>query len=39
MLALPADPDWHNGPAFVTVFGFLPRLLAASLTAYWAGSW
>ena len=37
VIALPADPAWHNQTAFVTVFGFLPRLLAASLTAYWAG--
>jgi uncharacterized integral membrane protein (TIGR00697 family) len=37
VLALPADPDWHNGPAFQLVFGFLPRLLIASLVAYFAG--
>src|SRR5579875_3158689 len=37
VLALPADPDWHNGPAFAAVFGFLPRILVASLIAYWAG--
>ncbi len=37
VLALPADPDWHNGPAFAAVFGFLPRILIASLIAYWAG--
>lgn len=37
VIALPADPSWHNQEAFVTVFGFLPRLLAASLVAYWAG--
>ncbi len=37
VIALPADPSWHNQPAFLTVFGFLPRILVASLTAYWAG--
>jgi queuosine precursor transporter len=37
VIALPADPSWHNQAAFITVFGFLPRILAASLTAYWAG--
>ena len=37
VLALPADPAWHNGPAFAAVFGFLPRILIASLIAYWAG--
>ncbi len=37
VIALPADPAWPNQQAFVTVFGFLPRLLAASLIAYWAG--
>ena len=37
VIALPADPSWHNQVAFITVFGFLPRILAASLTAYWAG--
>lgn len=37
VLALPADPGWHNQAAFQTVFSFLPRLLAASLLAFWAG--
>ena len=37
VIALPADPSWHNQQAFITVFGFLPRILAASLVAYWAG--
>ncbi len=36
-LALPADPGWHNQQAFTTVFGFIPRILAASLAAFWAG--
>lgn len=37
IIALPADPNFHNQQAFITVFGFLPRLLIASLTAFWAG--
>jgi queuosine precursor transporter len=37
VIALPADPEWHNQAAFVTVFGFLPRILVASLIAFWAG--
>jgi len=36
-IALPAAPGWPNQAAFTTVFGFLPRIFAASLTAYWAG--
>jgi queuosine precursor transporter len=37
VIALPADPEWHNQAAFITVFGFLPRILIASLIAFWAG--
>lgn len=37
VIALPADPEWRNQQAFLTVFGFLPRILIASLIAYWAG--
>ena len=37
VIALPADPAFHNQQAFITVFGILPRLLAASLLAFWAG--
>jgi len=36
-IRLPAATGWHNQQAFTTVFGFLPRILAASLIAYWAG--
>src|SRR5258707_7375234 len=35
-IALPAAPGWHNQQAFATVFGFIPRILAASLIAFWA---
>ena len=37
VIALPADPEWHNQAAFVTVFSILPRILVASLIAFWAG--
>ena len=37
VVALPAAPGWHNQAAFATVFGFIPRLVIASLIAYWAG--
>ena len=36
-VALPPAPGWKNQVAFATVFGFIPRLVAASLLAYWAG--
>jgi queuosine precursor transporter len=34
---LPPAPDWHGQAAFQTVFDFVPRLVAASLIAYWCG--
>jgi uncharacterized integral membrane protein (TIGR00697 family) len=37
VIALPPDPEFHNQQAFVTVFGILPRILVASLVAFWAG--
>ena len=37
VVALPPDPEWHNQDAFATVFDFVPRLVIASLIAYWAG--
>jgi uncharacterized integral membrane protein (TIGR00697 family) len=37
VIALPPDPQFHNQAAFVTVFGILPRILIASLIAFWAG--
>jgi queuosine precursor transporter len=36
-IALPPAPGWHNQQAFATVFGFIPRILAASLIAFWSG--
>jgi uncharacterized integral membrane protein (TIGR00697 family) len=37
VIALPSAPGWRNQEAFSTVFGFIPRILAASLIAFWAG--
>lgn len=37
IVALPAAPDWPNQQAFATVFGVVPRLVIASLIAYWCG--
>src|SRR5258708_4574422 len=37
IIPFPADPDFHDQQAFITVFGILPRLLIASLIAFWAG--
>lgn len=36
-VALPPAPDWPNQRAFETVFHFVPRMVIASLAAYWAG--
>lgn len=36
-VALPPAPGWHNQEAFSAVFGFIPRILAASLVAFLAG--
>jgi uncharacterized integral membrane protein (TIGR00697 family) len=37
VIALPSDPQFQHQQAFVTVFGILPRILVASLAAFWAG--
>lgn len=37
IIALPASPEWKNQAAFDTVFGIIPRILAASLISFWAG--
>jgi len=34
---LPASPEFKNQQAFATVFGIIPRILVASLIAFWAG--
>ena len=37
VVALPPAPDWPNQQAFATVFNFVPRLVIASLAAFWCG--
>lgn len=37
IIALPSDPSWANQQAFIAVFGFLPRILLASLAAFLLG--
>lgn len=37
VVALPPAPEWHGQAAFEQVFHFVPRMVAASLVAYWAG--
>jgi queuosine precursor transporter len=34
---LPAAPDWPNQQAYESLIGFIPRIVAASLVAYFAG--
>ncbi len=34
---LPPAPGWPNQQAFATVFGFVPRMVVASLVAFWCG--
>jgi queuosine precursor transporter len=36
-VAMVADHGWHNQQAFETVFGLVPRFVAAGLIAYWVG--
>ena len=36
-IALPPAPGFVHQQAFQTVFGFIPRILAASLIAFWCG--
>jgi queuosine precursor transporter len=37
IIALPPAPEWKNQGAYETVLGSMPRIVAASLIAYWAG--
>ena len=37
LVALPPAPNWPHQAAYETVLGFMPRLVVASLIAYWAG--
>src|SRR5207248_10225200 len=34
---VPPAPEWHNQAAFATVFNFVPRMVVASLIAFWGG--
>jgi uncharacterized integral membrane protein (TIGR00697 family) len=37
VIALPPAPDWPHQAAYETVYGSTPRIVAASLAAFWAG--
>lgn len=37
VVALPPAPDWTNQAAYETVFGQVPRIVLASICAFWAG--
>jgi queuosine precursor transporter len=37
VVALPPAPEWTNQQAYEIVLGSMPRIVAASLIAYWAG--
>ena len=34
---LPATKDWTNQAAYEAILGFVPRIVLASMTAYWCG--
>ena len=37
VVALPPAPSWTNQAAYETIFGQVPRIVAASVCAFWAG--
>jgi len=37
VVALPPAPDWTNQAAYDTIFGQVPRIVLASMIAFWAG--
>src|SRR3954464_13919608 len=37
VVALPPAPDWGNQAAYEAVFGQVPRIVFASIAAFWAG--
>jgi len=37
VVALPPSPDWQGQPAYEQVFGQVPRIVFASICAFWAG--
>lgn len=37
VVALPPAPEWTNQAAYETIFGQVPRIVSASVAAFWAG--
>ena len=37
VVALPPSPEWTNQAAYETIFGQVPRIVFASLAAFWVG--
>lgn len=37
VVAMPPAPGWDNQPAYEAVFGVTPRIVLASMLAFWAG--
>lgn len=37
VVAMPPAPGWPNQPAYEAVFGAVPRIVLASIVAFWAG--
>ena len=37
VVRLPPAPDWTNQPAYEAIFGQVPRIVGASVCAFWAG--
>jgi hypothetical protein len=37
VLAMPPAPGWEGQPAYQSVFGMTPRIVLASMIAFWAG--
>ncbi|MEL6380650.1 MAG: queuosine precursor transporter, partial [Pseudomonadota bacterium] len=37
VVAMPPAPGWDNQPAYEAVFGVTPRIVFASMVAFWAG--
>jgi uncharacterized integral membrane protein (TIGR00697 family) len=37
LVALPPHPEWKNQAAYEAIFGFVPKMVGASLIAYWCG--
>ncbi|MEI9850872.1 MAG: queuosine precursor transporter [Sphingomonas sp.] len=37
VVALPPAPDWRNQAAYETIFGQVPRIVFASVAAFWVG--